>query len=223
MPRTKSEFDLISFVSAADLNVLISRLPDSVTGRLRDVFVSARSLGVRRLGSVTTRGRRDITLYSVLPARMSLGRFLLKGQSAVEFGGPSREQWPPWAIRRFLLYDVFLHELGHLQLVNRKSRSWRRKYADEALAERFADEYRRRLWEVGFDHPDIVHNPPQKDEIAFIPAWQGLDKKQRFSLVELALGAPYAGRIELSQFGDAVVDHENFLSRAFQCNSEHAG
>ena len=222
MPRTKSVPDLVSFVSEADVNVLISRLPDSVKGRLRDVFLSAGSFGVRRLGSVSIRGRRDITLYSILPARVSLGRFLIKGQSAIEFGGPSRGQWPPWAIRRFLLYEVFLHEVGHLQLVNRKSRAWRRKYADETLADRFADEYRRKLWKVSFDHPDIVHNPPQEDEIAFISAWQGLNKKQRFSLVELALGAPYGDRIDLSRFGDAAIHHENFLSRAFQWNSEHA-
>ena len=72
------------------------------------------------------------------------------------------------AVRRFMLYNVFLHELGHLQLVNEKSSSERLKYAHEKLAQAFATEWCERLWSKHFDHPDPVHNPPSPDEIALL-------------------------------------------------------
>jgi hypothetical protein len=59
-----------------------------------------------------------------------------------------------------MLYDTFLHELGHLQLINEKGRSERLKFAREKCAEAFADEWRRRLWSAYYDHPDPVHNGP---------------------------------------------------------------
>jgi hypothetical protein len=65
-----------------------------------------------------------------------------------------------------MLYHVFLHELGHLQLVYENARSVRLKFAHEKLAEKFAVEWRKRLWSQPFFHPDPVHNPPcDEDEI----------------------------------------------------------
>ena len=70
-------------------------------------------------------------------------------------------------LRKHGLY-VFLHELGHLQLVNEKSSSVRLRYAHEKLAQAFATEWCARLWSEHFDHPDPVHNPPSPDEIALL-------------------------------------------------------
>jgi hypothetical protein len=40
-----------------------------------------------------------------------------------------------------MLYSVFLHELGHLQLVNERPRSPRLRFAHEKLAREFAMEW----------------------------------------------------------------------------------
>ena len=49
-----------------------------------------------------------------LPRRVSLTRFLRhRRQSPREFGARRGAQWPILAVKRFMLYDVFLHELGH--------------------------------------------------------------------------------------------------------------
>jgi hypothetical protein len=91
---------------------------------------------------------------------MSLSRFLRLKQSPAEFGARRGAQWPDLAIRRFLLYDVLLHELGHLQIVDARAKTVRRKFAMETKADEFATLWRRRLWSAPFDHPDPVHNPP---------------------------------------------------------------
>jgi tetratricopeptide (TPR) repeat protein len=62
------------------------------------------------------------------------------------------------------LYDVFLHELGHLQVVHADETSERRKFAMETRAQEFAMEWCQRLWSKPFDHPDPVHNIPTKAE-----------------------------------------------------------
>ncbi len=138
MAKERTEPRLVPYITLPDVEIVINRIPGEFQERLRDVFINHYHRGVRWLGSVSTRGRRDIELCAVLPPRVSLGRFLSRKQSARQFGAPARGQWPPWAIRRFLLYDVFLHELGHLQLLNPKSRHMDRKYASEKFADEFA-------------------------------------------------------------------------------------
>ena len=204
----------MTYVSQKDVQVVVARIPEEDRTRLRDVFISDRHRGVRSLGAVRKRGRRDIDLYAVLPPRVSLGRYLSKGQRGLQFGAPSRGQWPPWAVRRFLLYDVFLHELGHLQLVLPKSKNWDRKYASEKLAQDFADKWRARLWSERCDHPDPVHNAPRKDELETIRLWERLDKNQRFRLVDLVLGAPHEQMPDLTPFGELNELQLAFLTRA---------
>jgi len=74
-------------------------------------------------------------------------------------------KWPVLAVRRFMLYDVFLHELGHLQLVNENAHSVRLKYAHEKLAQQFATHWCKQLLSSLFVHLDPVHNPPTEEEI----------------------------------------------------------
>ena len=192
---------------------MLDRVPWPLRVRLRDVFHSRDSNGVRKLGSVRRRGRRDITIYSVLPPRVSLGRYIGRGQSPSEFGAPSRGQWPPWAVRRFLLYDVLFHELGHLQLVRPHGRGWNRKYASETLAQQFADDLRHQLWSRAFEHPDPVHNPPESDEHDMIPVWAALDKERRHKLVKIALSAPHVELPDIRWLGDIDDGALSFLRR----------
>jgi tetratricopeptide (TPR) repeat protein len=63
-----------------------------------------------------------------------------------------------------MLYDVFLHELGHIQVVDRTARAARRRFASETRAQEFAERWCRELWSRRFDHPDSVHNPPSREE-----------------------------------------------------------
>jgi hypothetical protein len=97
---------------------------------------------------------------------MSLTRFLLNGELPVQFGAKRGSQWPSVAIRRFLLYDVFLHELGHLQVIDEEAKSERRKFAMETCAEEFAAQWSKLLWSEPFSHSDPVHNPPGSEELA---------------------------------------------------------
>jgi hypothetical protein len=157
------------YIDGRDVDVLLSRLPHEVWSRLRAVHFNDRSVGCRRLGYVNL-GHREIAICA-LPPRVSLTRFLVRGtlsspqlrQTPAEFGAARGRQWPLLAIRRFMLYDVFLHELGHLQIVMPRAKRLRRRFASETKAREFANDWRRRLWSQPFDHDDPVHNPPSKD------------------------------------------------------------
>jgi hypothetical protein len=145
------------YLTEDDVMVVLSRLPEETWRRLRAVHFNDRARGNRVLGYVN-RGRREITMCA-LPPRLSLSR-VAPGQRREQFGAKRGEQWPLLAVRRFLLYDVLLHELGHLQVVNEKTKSERLRFAREKCAQEFADRWRRKLWSEHFDHPDPVHNPP---------------------------------------------------------------
>lgn len=140
--------------------MVLSRLPPDAYERLRAVHFNDRSRGARTLGYVNM-GHREIAICA-LPPRISLSRFLVRGQSPAAFGAERGAQWPALAVRRFMLYDVFLHELGHLQLVKPRNKDPRRRFAMERLAQEFADGWRRALWAEHFDHPDPVHNSPSE-------------------------------------------------------------
>ena len=61
--------------------------------------------------------------------------------------------------------DVFLHELGHLQVVDDRAESQRRRFARETKAQEFAGFWRKQLWSEPFEHPDPVRNPPSESEL----------------------------------------------------------
>ena len=93
-------------------------------------------------------------------------------------------RWTPWAVRRFLLYDVVLHELGHLQEINPGKKDWNRRFTAETKAEEFADYWRRTLFaDDVFQHSDQVHFALCDEELAFLEVWALLDKPQRYEMV----------------------------------------
>ena len=156
--------DRIHYVNEDDIRIVLSRLPVELWDRLRAVHFNDQSRGARTLGYVN-RGRREIALCA-LPPRLGLTAALLKGQAPEQFGAKRGHKWPRLAVRRFLLYDVFLHELGHLRLINENTCSARLKFAHEKLAQAFALKWCNRLWAESFSHPDPVHNPPRAEELA---------------------------------------------------------
>ena len=157
--QTKPGCDRRYFVNENDILTVLSRIPYENWQMLKAVHFNDKGQGVKILGYVT-QGRREISLCA-LPPRVSLTRFLLKHQSPKMFGGKRGVQWDETAIRRYLLYDVFLHELGHLQIVDEHAKSTRRKFASETIAQEFADYWRYYLWQQNFSHSDPSHFPPQ--------------------------------------------------------------
>jgi hypothetical protein len=159
---TPPKGDRVRHVTEADVRVVLARLPREVWNRLRAVHFNDQSRA-RTFGYVS-RGRREIALCA-LPPRMSLTRALVKGETPEQFGARRGCKWPVTALRRFLLYDVFLHELGHLQVIHEDEKAERRRFAMETRAHEFADLWRAQLWSRAFSHPDPVHNPPGDAEL----------------------------------------------------------
>jgi hypothetical protein len=153
----------IHHVTECDVRIVLDRLPTELYSRLRTVHFNDRSWGARILGYVTRR-RCEISLCA-LPRRVGLSRFLLHRQSPGTFGAERGGQWSALSIRRFMLYEVLLHEIGHLQIANVEATDERRKFALETKAEGFAAYWRKQLWSQPFDHPDPVHNPPAVGEL----------------------------------------------------------
>ena len=127
------------YINEDDVEVVLSRLPKDLWARLRAVHFNDRSWGCRKLGYVTM-GFREIAICA-LPPRVSLSRYLIR-KSVREFGAVRGQHWPEIVVRRFLLYDVFLHELGHLQIIDPEAKRLRRRFASETKAQEFADYWR---------------------------------------------------------------------------------
>lgn len=167
MPNVKFTYSSVGcdrkhYLTEEDVRVVLSRLPIEAWNGLRKVHFNDRSRGARRLGYANPRDR-EIAICA-LPPRLSMTAALLRGQSPELFGAVRGKQWPELAVRRFLLYDVLLHELGHLRMVILNRASGRRACSRETRAEQFADYWRKRLWSEHLDHPDPVHNPPSPAE-----------------------------------------------------------
>ena len=160
--------DRVYHISEEDVRIVLSRLPEEVLQRVKAIHFNDQSRGVRTLG-YTNRGRREIALCA-LPPRMSLTRFLVKGQTPEQFGARKGAQWPLLAIRRFLLYDVLLHEIGHLQIIDPSAKGLMRKFAREPKSQEFAMLWCKELWSQHYDHPDPVHNKPTKEELKLLKA-----------------------------------------------------
>jgi hypothetical protein len=141
--------------------------------------------------------------------RVSLRAYLHGGQRAAEFGAPERGQWPPWAVRRFLVYDVLLHELGHLQRVGDK-------FASERKAQELADELRRTLYSEPFDHPDPIHNAPTSAELATLAVWERLNKFRRQVLAWQVLGMR---SMDFRPFEPMTSEQRQFLTRLIEARA----
>jgi len=151
------------YIDEHDVRVLLDRLPQETWERLKVVHFNDNSRGGRTYGYVTIRGRREISICA-LPPRFSLKWARAAGEPE-RFGAISGTQWPTLAIRRYLLYNTFLHEIGHLQIILPDKSNPDRKFANETIAQMFANQWRKTFWKKKFDHPDPVHNAPTPEEI----------------------------------------------------------
>lgn len=158
--------DRVHHVSERDIRVVLSRLPEEALQRVKGIYLNDLSWGTRVLG-YTNGGRREIALCA-LPPKMSLTRFLVTGQAPEQFGATRGAQWPELAIRRYILYDVLLHEIGRLQIIDPGAKSEFRKYAREGKAQEFAMAWCKKMWASNFDHPDPVHHKPDTKELGIL-------------------------------------------------------
>ena len=211
MAKWRPDTDLVAYITRAEVDLVLGRLPIEPRARLRDVHLHGTSKGVRRLGWVT-HGRRDITLCTMLPPRVSLRLYMYRGRVASEFGAPDRGQWPPWAVRRKLLYDTLLHELGHMQQVGDATHHLS-EFAGEPMADHFAAEWRGRLYSQRFEHPDPIHNAPTNAELAMLSWWQTRDKAQRLALVEAVVSAPHPEPVAAEWVATTTLEQAAFLRR----------
>jgi hypothetical protein len=214
MPSAENGPNMVRYIDDEDVRVVLGRLPTAVTSNLNEVNLRTVVGGVRCLGWVTRRrsvgGRYALQVCSRLPPRVSLRDFLVPEQSAEEFGAPLRGQWPPWAVRRFLLYSTLLHELGHLQIVDRRAPAARR-FAHERRAEEFADLWRRRLYSEHLEDAATVHNPPSNDELATLEVLHRLNKPDRYTLATMVLGRKGWHPRHLAFLGALTSAQEGFL------------
>lgn len=201
---------LTAYLDMVDVDTVLDRLDPTLLDRLGEVYLWPSSQGGRRLGYVTTRGRRDVTLCANLPIRVSMREIMRRGNHAAEFGAPERGQWPPWAVRRLMLYHVLLHEIGHLQVVRVSSRI-KRRFAAEPLADEFAADLRGALYSTPFAHDDPIHNAPGDDELAMLGWWEKLDKPARARVTLSVVNDPRKPR-ELEV--DMTPEQASFLERA---------
>ncbi len=128
------------YLNEEDVRVLLSRLPAELWERLRAVHFNDQARGKRVSGYVNM-GRREIAICA-LPERVSMNTYVAIRKPTTyqpyrtpgQFGAARGRQWPELAVRRYQLYNTFLHELGHLQIIEPKARSVRRKFAGETKA-----------------------------------------------------------------------------------------
>jgi hypothetical protein len=162
--------DRMHYIDESDVMVLLNRLPEELWSGLREVHFNDFGFHGTKYAPLSpgyVEKERKVFAISIcaLPPRVSMSKFCIRNISPQAYGAKRGKQWSRQAVRRFLLYDVILHELGHHQIINPKAKSERRKFAGEKKAQEFADKWRKKLWSEHFDHSDPVHNPPTKEEL----------------------------------------------------------
>ena len=199
-----------------DVKVVLQRLPDDVKSRLRHVHFNDQSNRRKRLGYVNG-GRRELSLCAQ-PLNLSLTPALRGPQTPELFGALRGTQWPPLAIRRFMLYDVFLHELGHLQVIHPENSNLRRKFAREVCAQDFADTWRENLWAEEFPGDDLAHNPPSDEELADTTThWPKAHAEYRRGLAALRRNEPERAFKHFT----AAIEMYKYHSPAMEALSTH--
>lgn len=170
---------------------MLNRLPSELIDRIKAIHFNDNGGGRRILGYTTTNGRREITLCAQ-PPRVSFFRVLVQRgekKSPEDFGATRNYQWPPLAVRRLFLYNTLLHEIGHLQVIDPRAKTNRRMFADETMAEEFADNWREKLWSEEFLHPDPVHNRPSRVELdEVVEKWPAAHQAYKHGLIEVNRG-----------------------------------
>jgi len=113
-----------------------------------------------------------------------------------------------------MLYEVLLHELGHLQVVDEKAKTMQRKFARETRAQEFAEHWCRELWSQPFDHPDPVHNPPTPEEIETVRGgWRVANSDYKKGLLFEKVKRYEEAVVHLTRAVERYPDHSLALER----------
>lgn len=150
--------DRIYRITPDEVRYVLNRLPREVWGFVRTIhFRDAKG----RHGCLGYASPEDSSLtLTALPLRVSFAPYCYRQECRPEeFGATFGRQWPDLAVRRFLLYYVLLHELGHLQRIPSG------KMPGERMAREFGHYWRKQLWSHPFaKSKDPVHTPPPLNE-----------------------------------------------------------
>src|SRR2546423_8662791 len=104
--------DRVHYLAPEDIEVVLSRLPAALYERLRVIRFNDRSWGAKFITNHQPL-TGEIT-FCALPERISLSRFLRRGESPCHYGAMRGVPWPSLSVRRFLLYEGLLRGLGCL-------------------------------------------------------------------------------------------------------------
>jgi|GEM_PF-4884861 len=154
--------DLYQYLHREDILVLLNRLPLKEYEHLRSVTFKT-CKGGNAFGRVYSKRITGIIICDIA-SRISISHPKPTKDCLFEYGAIQSLKWPTIAVRRFMLYDVFLHELRHTQIIHPEKKETRYKIPKERLAHEYADYWRGELYQEKFDHPDPVHNLPSEEE-----------------------------------------------------------
>jgi len=154
--------DLYRYLKKEDVLTLLNRLPLKEYEHLKSVTFKTCE-GADAYGFVYHRRPTSIVICDQ-SARTSIRNATAKRGSLEEFGALNNRKWPTLALRRYLLYHTFLHELRHTQLLENGKKRTRDKMPLEKQADEYADHWRGELYQNYFKHPDPIHNLPSKTE-----------------------------------------------------------
>ena len=178
--------DRIYRVTPEEVRYVLNRLPKEVWGFVRTIYFRDAKGSRGCLGYASPKDS-SLTL-TALPRRVSFAHYCERQECRPEeFGASFGRQWPDLAVRRFLLYYVLLHELGHLQRIPSG------RTPGERMAREFGHYWRDQLWSFPFaDSKDPVHMPPPlKEQRPAHPRVDWLIERDRASEArEVLLGQP---------------------------------
>lgn len=217
--------DLYRYLKKEDILVLLNRLPLEEYEHLKSVtFKTCRGRNV--YGKVYHKRSAGIIICDQ-SARTSVRVKEAKRGSIEEFGALNNIKWPTLAIRRFMLYDVFLHELKHTQLLRNSKKRIVDKIPLEKQAEEYAEYWRGELYQHHFDHPDPVHNLPSEIEKERLKKYwtkaidflqKGMRLRDRKEIRSALLN--YEEAIEYMQLyhGDLTIENEDISKIQWKVN-----
>ena len=197
--------DLYRYLTQEDVLVLLNRLPLAEYKHLKSVTFKT-CAGADAYGLVFLKRIKGIVICDQ-SQRTSIRTNSAKRGRLDEFGALPHIKWPTVAIRRYLLYGTFLHELRHTQIISPAKKITRDKIPLEKLAEEYADHWRGELYKESFDHPDPVHNLPSDEEK------KRLKEYWPSAMKYLQEGVRYYGREEYSPALSAYRQSVKFMEQ----------
>ena len=185
------------YVEETEIEALLAQLPEETRRDLHRVrFKNGVDTG-GRLGDIASDPDPEIVIYAQA-YRVSLTPYLGRDETPETYGAVDGCRWPVLAIKRFVLYNVLLTQLGRLQVG-----------ASGASGEQFAGHWRRELWSREPDDSDAVHRAPTEKEARLMRVgWAAAD-------------AEYEAGLELDEAGERTSAVRHYR-RSIEHYPDHA-